>query len=174
MTEPNWDNVINLRIGVSIYPSQDKAIDKVLGDLLERCPAQFILVTDTSGLIVSAKGERGAIDVVALGSLIAGDLAASQEIARITGQYQNYQFVMREGTKVTTLISEAGRYLVLFVQISADVPMGWARILIREASRQLSEIMEQPPDNTENLDLGLDDEKLANLIGDSFDAMWTD
>ncbi len=174
MDEADRERVIHLRTGVSIYPSQYQAIYQVLAELCERGPAQLILLTDTSGLLVACQGAPGEADLAGLGSLIAGDLAASQEIARLTGQYQNYQLVMREGAKSTSLISEAGRCLVLFVQISSETPLGWARILIREACRQLAQVLEAPPELTEQLDLGLDDENLAERVGDALDALWTD
>ncbi len=174
MDQHKRNGFYKLRNGLTIYPNQIEVMDEVLADLQQRCPAKFILLTDTSGLIVSSRGETGTTDLVGLGSLIAGDLAASQEIARITGQYQNYELVLRVGPHSTSLISEAGRSLVLFVQISSDVPLGWARILISEASRKLAQVMENPPDQAESFDLDLGNSSLADLIGDSLDSMWTD
>jgi predicted regulator of Ras-like GTPase activity (Roadblock/LC7/MglB family) len=173
MDQSNWDGFTNLRIGITIYPSHEKAIDLVISELEERCPAQFILLSDISGQLISARGDRGTADLTALSSLIAGDLAASQEIAHMTGQYQTCQLILREGQKSNSFIAEAGRYLVLFVQVSADVPLGWARILIRETSRQLADIVAATPEATQELDLGLSDENLVNAVDDALDSMWT-
>src|SRR5512139_2202532 len=143
-----------MRNGYTIYPAQEEAIEKLLAELMQQCPARFALLTDTSGLVITVHGERGVVDLIALASLVAGDIAASQEIARLTGQYQNYQLVLREGTKTNTFIVEAGRCLVLFVQVSIDIPLGWGRLLIRETSRQLAEIVATPPEQVDDLDLG--------------------
>jgi predicted regulator of Ras-like GTPase activity (Roadblock/LC7/MglB family) len=173
VNQPDWDETLNLRVGVTIYPEQDKAIGQVLAELKERCPAQFILLADTSGQLVSIHGERGTTDIVGLSALIAGDMAASQEIAMMTGQYQSYQLVLREGKQVSTFVAEAGKYLLLFVQVSAEIPLGWARLLIRETGRQVGLIVETPPEVTEKLDLGLSDEKLIDAFGDAMDSLWT-
>jgi predicted regulator of Ras-like GTPase activity (Roadblock/LC7/MglB family) len=171
--QPDWEETLNLRVGVTIYPAQDKAIGQVLAELKERCPAQFILLADTSGQLVSIQGEHSTIDIVGLSALIAGDMAASHEIAVMTGQYQSYQLILREGKQVSTFVAEAGKHLFLFVQVSAQVPLGWARLLIRETGRQIGEIVETAPEVTEKLDLGLNDEKLIDAFGDAMDSLWT-
>jgi predicted regulator of Ras-like GTPase activity (Roadblock/LC7/MglB family) len=167
------EGLTTMRNGCTIYPAQEDAIEKLLAEFMQQCPARFALLTDTSGLVITAHGERGAVDLIALASLVAGDTAASQEIARLTGQYQNYQLVLREGTKTNTFIVEAGRFLVLFVQVSMDIPLGWARLLIRETGRQCAEIIATPPDEIEELKLGLDGARLSDMIGESLDSMWT-
>ena len=123
MTNPNMNKPIDFPSGVTLFPSQDQAIDRVLNELKQKCPAQFVLLAEVSGQIISALGERGEINLVALGSLVAGDLAASQEIARLTDQYQNYQLILREGPKTNTFISEAGSHLVLFVRVDRETPI---------------------------------------------------
>ncbi len=165
---------LELHVGVTIYPLQDAAIDKVLSGLRQRCQAQFVLLCDTSGQLVSMHGERGNIDLVALSSLVAGDMAASQEIARITGHYQDFQLVMREGQRICSFISEVGRYLLLFIQIPIDVPMGWARLMILEASRQIAEIVANPPDSSEKLDFNVPEEEITEVFDRSFDSLLGD
>jgi len=169
---PLPDETVNLPGGVTLFPGQDKALDAILDDLKDKCPALFILLAHTSGQIISLKGERGKADLVALGSLVAGDLAASQEIARLTEQYQNYQMTLREGTQSNAFITEAGQYTVLYVRIDKEVPLGWARLLIKEASRQVAEVIAAKPEELQDLDLGLTEERLSSLVGDDLNSIW--
>jgi predicted regulator of Ras-like GTPase activity (Roadblock/LC7/MglB family) len=127
----------NLRSGLVLYPTHYQTIDQILLELVQKIPARFVLLTDVTGQVVSAHGDQSQIDLVALGSLIAGDLAASQEIARLTGQYQSYQLILREGLLSHTFITEAGQQFVLFVQTPGDTPLGWARMLIRRGPSAL-------------------------------------
>lgn len=161
-----------LRSGLHLYPSHEKALDELLVELSQRCPSPFLMLVETSGQLLTFKGERGQQDLVGLASLIAGDLAASQEIARMTGEYGTCQLILREGTRYNTFISEAGRSMALFAQVGRDVPLGWARLLILEASAQAAEIASATPEQVANLDLGLDDAKLSDLVGDALDALW--
>lgn len=167
-----FDSYTNLRCGITIYPAQDKEIDRVLSDLVQKIPAVFVMLTDVTGQIISVRGERGRIDIIALSSLVAGDLAASQEIARLTGEYQTYQMVVREGQRVNSFICEAGRYLVMFVQVSAEVPMGWARLLINAAGRKLDIILHTPVEVEARPKLEIkSDENLPDLFDDAFDDL---
>jgi predicted regulator of Ras-like GTPase activity (Roadblock/LC7/MglB family) len=163
---------MNLRSGLTISLPQSQAIDQVLNALLEKCPAQFILLVELSGQLICVQGQKGKTDLVALGALIAGDLAASQEIARITDQYQHTQLILREGPKTTTFISEAGQHMALYMRISKEVPIGWARLLMQQASRALAEVLATPARDLEKLDLGLSEEKLNTLIEDGLDSIW--
>jgi predicted regulator of Ras-like GTPase activity (Roadblock/LC7/MglB family) len=170
------NNYYNLRSGITIYPAQDKAIAEVLAELRQKLPAHFLLLTDVTGQVISARGDQNQIDLVVLGSLVAGDLAASQEIARLTGEYQDYQMVLREGQKTHTFIIEAGHHLALLVQVSNEVPLGWARMLIQKVARHLADIIALPPEEevTDQAppDLGVDQEDLPDLFDEALAEMW--
>src|SRR5512138_98289 len=76
---------LKLRSGLLLYPSHIRALEIELSYLREIIPARFILLVDKSGQYVTSTGQHEGIDLTSLGSLIAGDLAASGEIARLTG-----------------------------------------------------------------------------------------
>ena len=172
---------LTLRSGITIYPSQGKEINHKLSDLSNRAPALFVMLIDITGQIISAMGNQENVDLISLGSLVAGDLAASQEIARLTHQYNDNQLVIREGENTHTFIIEAGQYLALFAQVADDVPLGWARMLIQQTARQLAEIVAQiPPEAKEAEEKATSElnqtfnEKLPDLFGDALDDLWED
>jgi predicted regulator of Ras-like GTPase activity (Roadblock/LC7/MglB family) len=175
MNQPFLESYCRLQNGITIFPSHDRAIDQVLTDLVSQVPAHFVLLTDTTGQLISAQGNRGKIDLVALGVLMAGELAASQEVARLTGEHQDYQMIMREGQRSHIFISGAGRHLALLTKVSHDVPLGWVRMLVKRAARSLADIIAMPPEEAESSDLVLsqDDKKgLPDLIGDALKNLW--
>jgi predicted regulator of Ras-like GTPase activity (Roadblock/LC7/MglB family) len=165
-----------LRSGLTISPAQDAAFDGVLNDLVQKIPARFALLTDTSGLLIGFRGEGGQMDLVALGSLIAGDLAASQAIADMTGEHADYQLVLRQGRQHNLLLVGAGQRLVLLVQAPADVPVGWSRVLVLEAARQLQAILETPSLFEEPLPAApeLVENGLTDLFSQALDSLWSD
>lgn len=166
----------SLRSGLTIFPAQDAAFDRVLNDLVQKIPARFALLTDTSGLQIGFRGECGQMDLVALGALVAGDLAASQAIADIAGESADYQLVLRQGQHHNLLLVGAGHRLALLVQASADVPVGWSRVLVLEAARQLQAILETPPLLEETLPAApeLAESGLTDLFSQALDSMWSD
>jgi predicted regulator of Ras-like GTPase activity (Roadblock/LC7/MglB family) len=169
--EPRKPN--DFPVDVILYPGHDQAIRQVLAELALKCPAQFLLLAGVSGQPIAYEGEKGRAKLSALGALLAGDLAASQEIARLTDQYQSYQLILREGRQSNIFLCEAGPYMILFARVDHEVPLGWARILIRESCRQLSDIASARPDELGSLELGLHEENLSALIGDKLDSIWS-
>jgi predicted regulator of Ras-like GTPase activity (Roadblock/LC7/MglB family) len=107
---------------------------------------RLVLLTARDGQFISACGDSlRRIDLVNLGSLIAGDLAASHQIAQLAGVYEDYQAVLREGRNSHILVADAGPQMVLFMLVSSTVPVGWARLIGREAARALAEVVSNLP-----------------------------
>jgi hypothetical protein len=163
---------VDIPSGLSLTSSQDQAINRILNELFEKCPAQFILLAELSGQLISVHGERGKTDVIALGALIASDLAASQEIAHLTEQYQHSQLVLREGPETTSFISEVGNQMVLYMRVHKEIPIGWARLIIRETSLTLAKVISNNQEEVEKLDLAIGEDNLNALIGNDLDSMW--
>ena len=80
--------------GTTIYPEHMNLIECVLSDLVLNVPALFSLLTDTAGQNIAWDGEIGDTNLVTLGALIASDMAASQEIARVTSDYRNHHMIL--------------------------------------------------------------------------------
>jgi predicted regulator of Ras-like GTPase activity (Roadblock/LC7/MglB family) len=174
MTVPNEKRGFILQNGLTLYPKHDQAIDEVLGELEKLCKTRLILLTDTSGQLISMHGTRGEASVISLGSLAAGDLAASQEIARLTGELDRSQIIIREGTSVFTFITAVGREMVLFVQTWRETPPGWSRLLILKAARKLEEVISVSVGEVQKIDLDLGAPDAGDRISSSLDTMWTE
>lgn len=172
--KPRPTNAQTLRSGLTIFPEHHQAIEVLLANLVQKIPARFALLSDVSGQLISSRGDTGRINLVALGSLVAGDLAASQEIARLIGDYQEHQMILREGQTAYTFIAAAGHYMVLLVQVSAESPLGWARMLTQEATRRLAEIIERTPDDGLPAvpETVLAEDNLSDLFNDALDELW--
>jgi hypothetical protein len=110
-------------------------------------------------------------DLVALAPLVAL-LAASQEIARLTEEYKSYHLVLR-GAVVQHLYLRSRAAPAAVCPGTHEVPLGWARLVILEAARQVAEVIATPVEEIANLELGLGEEKLSDLVGDALDALWT-
>jgi predicted regulator of Ras-like GTPase activity (Roadblock/LC7/MglB family) len=163
-----------LQNGLTLYPSHERAIDEILVELEKLCKARLILLTDASGQLISVHGQRGHAHVVTLGTLAAGDLAASQEIARLTGELDQSQIIIREGTNVFTIITAVGSEMVLFVQTWRETPPGWSRLIIRKAARRLERVISSSYSEVDEIDLDPGSEDVAGKVSGSLDNMWTE
>lgn len=165
---------INLRGGLSLSVIQITRIQESINRLLESIPARFMLLVDTSGQLVTTAGDKGVIDPSILGSLIAADLAASQEIARLTGEFQDYQMILREGDHTNIIISEAGKNLALLVLFSKEIPLGWARKLIQNTAKEIGTFAIQPLDSGREEQITTSEGNLPDLFTDALDQIWKD
>lgn len=168
-------DLIRLRSGFSLSVNQISAIEGDLRSLYEMVPAKYILLVDTSGQFVTSVGDKGIIDSAVMGSLIAADLAASQEIARLTEEYQDYQMVLREGKQTNIIITEAGKHLILLVLFTRDTPLGWARKLIQKTTlliADITQIVQTEIDPFNSHDSKNSDGDLPDLFNNALDQIW--
>ncbi len=163
-----------LQNGLTLYPNHDQAIDEVLTELEKYCKTKLILLTDASGQLVSMHGNRGEASLISLGTLAAGDLAASQEIARLTGELDKSQIIIREGTNVFTFITAVGKEMVLFVQTQRDTPPGWSRLIILKAAHKIEDVIRTSMNEVQKMDLDLGAPDIADKVSSSLDTMWTE
>lgn len=173
----NTQESMKYRSGLLLSKDQYASIEKNLRILIDMIPAKFILLVDTSGQLVTIMGEYSTVETAILGSLMAADLAASHEIARITGSFQEFQMVLREGEKNHIAICEAGKELLFLVLFSKEVPLGWARKLILRYARQIGEIAEKQPVvimKDENQGLKSVKGDLPDLFNDALNEIWKD
>jgi predicted regulator of Ras-like GTPase activity (Roadblock/LC7/MglB family) len=160
------------KLGIVVSPEQINEINLILSELMEECPAQLALLIDQSGSVLSYQGENQSIDLVVLAALVAGDLCASQEIARLTGQYQKFQLIIREGELSNTILSEAGEQIIIYLQVSKVSPLGWVRLRLIEACKKLRTINFQIPEKINMTSDSNDNNDLSNFTDDALDAMW--
>jgi predicted regulator of Ras-like GTPase activity (Roadblock/LC7/MglB family) len=161
--------------GLMLFPKHEEAIDQILDELRGKLPAKLAIVTTRDGQFIAASGELvNSVDLVGLGSLIAGDLAASHQIARLTGVYGDFQVVLREGADSHIFASDAGPHMALFILAPGTVPVGWVRLLGLEASRMLAKVAAIPPDEVDPQTLGFDDKSLADRFDQALNKLWTD
>lgn len=113
-------------------------LQDVLVDLGSRVPARLVILIDASGYGLGRWGDSNGLDLTSLSALAAGDLAASREIARIMGEYEAHQIVLREGRSSYILVTDAGPQMVLLALVDSHVPMGWARMLVGESVLRLA------------------------------------
>ncbi|MEW5941531.1 MAG: roadblock/LC7 domain-containing protein, partial [Chloroflexota bacterium] len=166
------ESLFRYRSGLTIYPSQARDIEKALDNLFEKTVAQSLLLADTSGELIATRGEINNHHRAVLSSLVASDLAASREISHLTGEYDDFQLILREGKDSHIFIAGAGPTLVLFAQIASKTPLGWARLALKQTAQRLHQIVLSDPDEKNNPVVSLSREEIANQIGVSLDSIW--
>lgn len=169
MSEQQQTQLMQRRVFVT--PAQQSQIEKIAAHLKAQTPARFVLVADRNGHALVFSGDSlQESNMAELAALLAGDMAASQEISRLTGSFQQQQLILREGQKQHTFLCEAGSDLVLFMQTDAEVPLGWARLLVIEAGDKLA-AMQLRADRAAG-DLGMGGDGFDQHVDEAIDGLW--
>lgn len=80
----------------SLFETDFRSIDTVLGELLERTNALSVHLVDRSGQLISSAGRTGDFDATAFASLVAADFTANNELAQLMGD-RGVDAVVSEG-----------------------------------------------------------------------------
>ena len=168
-----------LHSGLIISKKQSELIYQVLEKIVDSLPARFALLSDITGQVVGVVGDYEKMNILAISSLAVSDLAASQEIAYLTGETRENQVVIKEGEKTRMLMSGAGEKLVLLIQISNSIPLGWARLVMMKNTKILAELIEsqnnqdQRAESAEqDTESNFNDDAFTDLFENALDDIW--
>jgi predicted regulator of Ras-like GTPase activity (Roadblock/LC7/MglB family) len=126
-------------------------LQQVLRKLKGESGASVVLLVDKNGQRIASVGDVEAIDMTALASLTAGNVAATDGLARVLGE-REFSVLLHEGEKENIHVSIVGRRVILVVIFSDRSSLGLVRLRVRQAAaeldvtfREVAERMEREP-----------------------------
>lgn len=144
-------------------------ISKVLKELEATIRAEVVVFCEAGGVPITDAGNQDTIDLSALSSLAAGNVAATREMARMLGESDAFKFVFLEGDRYNLYLCNVGTEYLLTIAIGKSVALGMLRIYANRAVKQLEQIIEKAKKEDAATDALLDGE-FAALLGEAFDA----
>lgn len=154
-----------------ISPAQDRQVAEMLDRLKKQAPAKLVLLADRNGQTIYNSENSNESWLVELAALMAGDLAASAEIARLMKNTEDRQLILREGQHQHSYVADAGPHLVLFVQTSSEVPLGWSRLLVQEAVQELSSLFADSEMKIDDGDKNFIPQELEQSVNEALDGL---
>lgn len=155
---------------LNISTEQDRGISDALNKLKKQAPARLVLLADRNGqTIYNSENNQGQVELAAL---LAGDLAASEEMARLMHSQEDQLLILREGQNQHSYVAKVGGYLVLFVQLSGDVPLGWSRLIVQEAVQEILEIFAKNPVQEVHSEPSLNGHNVQESVNEALDSLW--
>lgn len=123
---------------------QAEAIDDCLERMAYESEASCIILADVTGQLVSERGKTGGINTQVLSALAAGELSATQEMARLVGERARFSLLLHEGEERSVYLSPVGKKMLLIVVFDGRTPIGLVRIILKNAVDELGPILERP------------------------------
>jgi predicted regulator of Ras-like GTPase activity (Roadblock/LC7/MglB family) len=101
------------RDGITFFAPQDvEQLDRLMSGFLGETHARCVLLVDRSGRLLTAAGDIGNLDQVTFASLVAGDFAASDQLAALLGEAE-FSSLYHQGEGRAMYLADVGGWAIL-------------------------------------------------------------
>lgn len=123
-----------------MYEEEFDRINAILARLWVDANAKIVFLVDKNGQQIAAKGDLEKVDTTSLASLTAGNVAATDGLARLIGE-KEFSILFHEGERDNIHISIVAQRLILVVIFDERSSLGLVRLRVRKAAQELEEVL---------------------------------
>ncbi len=123
-----------------MYEEEFDRITLLLNRLRIDASAKIVFLVDKNGQQIAGAGEIDQVDTTSLASLTAGNVAATDGLAKLIGE-KEFSILFHEGRKDNIHISIVGQRLILVVIFDERSSLGLVRLRVRKASVDLERVL---------------------------------
>src|SRR5436309_5189790 len=122
-----------------MYDEEFQLIKEIISRLRVEANAKIVFLVDKNGQQIAANGDLESVDTTSLASLTAGNVAATDGLARLIGE-KEFSILFHEGEKDNIHISIVGQRVILVVIFDDRFSLGLVRLRVTKASQELSDV----------------------------------
>ena len=108
--------------------------------LRESASAKAVFLIDKNGQLLASSGDTGNLDTTSLATLTAGNMAATDGLARVLGE-KGFGIQFHEGETENVHISVVDTRMILVVLFDQRSSLGLVRLRVRQATEELVRIL---------------------------------
>jgi predicted regulator of Ras-like GTPase activity (Roadblock/LC7/MglB family) len=124
-----------------LYQEEFQRLDQALKKLRQEANARAIFLIDKTGQQIAAAGELEQFDTTSLASLTAGNVAATDGLAKLIGE-REFSVLFHEGKRDHIHISIVGKRAILLVIFDDRSSLGLVRLRVKRGSQEMDHIFE--------------------------------
>jgi predicted regulator of Ras-like GTPase activity (Roadblock/LC7/MglB family) len=124
---------------IVMYEEEFNQIKTVISKLRIDANAKVVFLVDKNGQQIAAQGEIENLDTTSLASLTAGNVAATDGLARLIGE-KEFSILFHEGEKDNIHISIVAQRVILVVIFDERSSLGLVRLRVKKASGELNDV----------------------------------
>jgi predicted regulator of Ras-like GTPase activity (Roadblock/LC7/MglB family) len=124
---------------IVMYEEEFNQIKQVISKLRVDANAKVVFLVDKNGQQIAAHGDIENLDTTSLASLTAGNVAATDGLARLIGE-KEFSILFHEGEKDNIHISIVAQRVILVVIFDERSSLGLVRLRVKKASTELNEV----------------------------------
>ena len=157
-----------------MYQEEFQRLEDALKRLRQDANARAVFLIDKNGQQIAAAGEVNQFDVTSLASLTAGNVAATDGLAKLIGE-REFSVLFHEGQRDHIHISIVAKRAILLVIFDERSSLGLVRLRVKRASSEMERIFEAMAQKSE---AGPGGEKqaspFAEITDEDIDALFSD
>ena len=124
-----------------MYDEEFQLIKEIISRLRLDANAKIVFLVDKNGQQIAAVGDLQTLDTTSLASLTAGNVAATDGLARLIGE-KEFSILFHEGERDNIHISIVAQRVILVVIFDERTSLGLVRLRVRRAMSELDKIFE--------------------------------
>jgi predicted regulator of Ras-like GTPase activity (Roadblock/LC7/MglB family) len=148
-------------------------LTSLLNTFIAETHADCAVLCDRSGRLLIKSGDTGAMDNVTFASLVAGDFAASDQLARLLGE-EEFSSLYHAGDARSMYLADVSGYSILAAVFDGRTTLGMIRLRSRTIVPRLVELFEEMANRpTSKMGIGMDanwmseaEDEIDRLFGD--------
>lgn len=158
-----------------MYEEEYQQIKTVLSKLRTDANAKMVFLIDKTGQQIASHGDIGNLDTTSLASLTAGNVAATDGLARLIGE-KEFPVLSHEGERDNIHISVVGGRVILVVIFDERSSLGLVRLRVKRASSELNEAFGRVVNKAEQEKAGLGKRNtpFTEISDDDIDRLFSD
>jgi len=124
-----------------LFDEEFHQIKDVISRLHKDAQSKVVFIVDKNGQQIAAQGDLETLDTTSLASLTAGNVAATDGLAKLIGE-KEFPVLFHEGEKDNVYIAIVGQRVILVVIFDERSSLGLVRLRVRKASQELERVFE--------------------------------
>ena len=156
-----------------MYEEEFDRIKQLLDSLRMDASAKIVFLVDKNGQQIAEAGEVNLVDATSLASLTAGNVAATDGLAKLIGE-KEFSILFHEGRKDNIHISIVGQRLILVVIFDERSSLGLVRLRVRKASAQIERVLNEMETKAQMVGTVETLSPFAEITDDDIDALFSE
>jgi predicted regulator of Ras-like GTPase activity (Roadblock/LC7/MglB family) len=156
-----------------IYGEEFELLEEALRRLRHDANAKAVFLIDKNGQQIASAGEIDQFDTTSLASLTAGNVAATDGLAKLIGE-REFSVLFHEGQQDHIHISIVGRRAILLVIFDDRSSLGLVRLRVKRASGEMERIFDTMAKKGEAAELGGEASPFSEITEEDIDALFSE
>lgn len=156
-----------------VFEAEFRRLEDALKRLKRDANAKVVFLIDKNGQNIAAAGETEGFDSTSLASLTAGNVAATDGLAKLIGE-REFSVLFHEGQRDHIHISIVARRAILLVIFDERSSLGLVRLRVKRASVELKKVFDEI-DARDELEVGVTEPSpFSEITDEDIDALFSE